>query len=212
MRYAVLAALVAVAAVIVWGVGRWLVVQDELGQADAIVVLSGRMPMRAVEAARIYHQGAAARVWVMRPWGPAAALKQMGIAYVGEEFYSEKVLMALGVPSDAIRVMENETGNTADELAELVRVLRQQGGKAAIVVTSKAHTRRVLALWNRLEGAHPRSAADGSALKLIVRYAADDPYDGAHWWRTTRDALDVVREVLGLCNAWAGLPLHSAAR
>jgi hypothetical protein len=28
------------------------------------------------------------------------------------------------------------------------------------------------------------------------------------WWRASGDALDVVREALGLVNAWAGLPLH----
>jgi hypothetical protein len=30
------------------------------------------------------------------------------------------------------------------------------------------------------------------------------------WWRNTGDALDVVREVLGLLNVWAGLPLQPA--
>jgi hypothetical protein len=31
-----------------------------------------------------------------------------------------------------------------------------------------------------------------------------------HSWRSTSDALDVMREVLGLLNARAGLPLHPA--
>jgi hypothetical protein len=52
----------------------------------------------------------------------------------------------------------------------------------------------------------------GSDPELIVRYARDDPYDGAHWWRRTKDGLDVVREVLGLANAWAGFPLQHGAR
>jgi hypothetical protein len=29
-----------------------------------------------------------------------------------------------------------------------------------------------------------------------------------HWWRNTRDALAVVREILGLINLWAGLPVR----
>src|SRR5713226_1830041 len=52
-------------------VGQWLVVQDQLEPAQAIVVLSGGMPLRAREAAKIYHQGFAAQVWVTRPVGPA---------------------------------------------------------------------------------------------------------------------------------------------
>jgi len=63
------------------------------------------------------------------------------------------------------------------------------------------HTRRTRALWKRLAG------GDGAA---IVRGVSSDPFDAAHWWRNTRDALDVVREVLGLLNAWAGLPLQPA--
>jgi hypothetical protein len=70
-----------------------------------------------------------------------------------------------------------------------------------IIVTSKVHTRRAKALWKRL------SAAQGEA---IVRSVSDDDFDPAHWWRNTSDALDVVREVLGLLNAWAGLPLQPA--
>jgi hypothetical protein len=68
-----------------------------------------------------------------------------------------------------------------------------------ILVTSKVHTRRVRTLWSHL------ARQDGMA---IVRGVSDDDYDAAHWWRSTNDALDVVREVLGLINAWAGLPLH----
>jgi hypothetical protein len=41
--------------------GYWLVVADPLEPARAIVVLSGRVPFRAVEAASIYRQGGLAR-------------------------------------------------------------------------------------------------------------------------------------------------------
>jgi len=43
-----------------------------------------------------------------------------------------------------------------------------------------------------------------------VRAAATDSFSPEHWWRATGDALEVLREVLGLLNAWAGLPLHPA--
>ncbi len=43
-----------------------------------------------------------------------------------------------------------------------------------------------------------------------MRAASEDPFDPGDWWRTTSDAFDVVREVLGVMNAWVGLPLHPA--
>src|SRR5712692_1541437 len=75
------------------GVGQWLVVQDALEPAQAIVVLSGRMPVRAREAAEIYRQGFAAQVWITRPASPEEELRQMGIGFVGEEFYNQRVLI-----------------------------------------------------------------------------------------------------------------------
>ncbi len=178
-------------------VGTWLVVQDPLEPAHAIVVLSGRMPLRALQAAEIYRQGYAAQVWITRPVSPAEQLEQMHINFVGEEFYNEKVLMAQGVPRDAIRVLERPTTNTEDEVEAIAAALRRAGGNKAILVTSMPHTRRVKTIWKALVGEAPRA---------IVRYAPQDEYDGAHWWRNTHDAYDVAREVLGLGNAWAGFP------
>ena len=52
-------------------VGKWLVVEDPLEHAQAIVVLSGRMPMRALEAAKLYNAGYAPEVWLTRSSEPA---------------------------------------------------------------------------------------------------------------------------------------------
>jgi hypothetical protein len=48
------------------GIGRWLVLQDPLVHADAIVILSGHLPDRALEAARLYGAGYAQQVWISR--------------------------------------------------------------------------------------------------------------------------------------------------
>lgn len=183
-------------------VGRWLVVDDPLQKATAIVVLSGRMPERALEAARIYHQGYAPRVWLTHSAEPGATLAKMALHYTGEEAYNKDVLVHEGVPENAIEVLDPPILNTADEMKTIGAALVKDNRGTVILVTSKVHTRRTRALWSRLVG------RDGAA---IVRGASDDPFDEAHWWRNTRDALDVVREVLGLLNAWAGLPLQPAS-
>ena len=59
-----------VAAAVVWGVsglGAWLVVEDPLAPARAVVALGGEVPFRAMEAASIYRQGWASEVWLTRP-------------------------------------------------------------------------------------------------------------------------------------------------
>jgi uncharacterized SAM-binding protein YcdF (DUF218 family) len=179
-------------------VGNWLVVQDPLEPSKTIVVLSGEIPNRSIEAARIYRQNVAPQVWVSQGVSPEEALKRMNIDYIGEDFYNQKVLMALGVPPDAIRILEEQASNTQEEVDEIARDLRQLDAHSVIIVTSKAHSRRVRYIWKRRIGNDPH---------LVVRYANNDEFDSAHWWRHSHDALEVVREVLGMANAWAGFPL-----
>jgi uncharacterized SAM-binding protein YcdF (DUF218 family) len=181
--------------------GRWLVVEDPLEKAQAIVVLSGRMPLRAMEAAKLYRQGYAPKVWLTHSTEPGETLEAMGISYVGEESYNLRVLMHEGVSANDIRVLEPAIINTADELAAASTALAEEKGGTVIIVTSKVHTRRVRILWNRLAAGRGRA---------IVRAASDDPFEPRRWWRTTGDALDVVREFLGILNAWAGMPLRPA--
>jgi uncharacterized SAM-binding protein YcdF (DUF218 family) len=185
--------------IIFFGVGRWLVVEDPLEKTQAIVVLSGGMPMRALEAARLYNAGLAPQVWLTRSVEPADSLQKMNIAYIGEDFFDARILMHEGVPSNAVIVLEPAIINTSDEVRCILAELERSKAETLIIVTTKAHTRRVRTLWRVLSNGHGRA---------IVRAASTDPFDPGHWWRTTRDALDVVREVLGLLNAWAGLPLR----
>jgi len=181
--------------------GRWLVVEDPLAKARAIVVLTGAMPIRAVEAAKLYHQGYAPEIWLTHSLEPAATLGEMGISFAGEDYYNARVLIQEGVPAGAIRVLDPPIVNTADEVNAIAVALEKEKDRTAIIVTTKAHTRRVRLLWHKL------GSGRGN---VIVRASSADSFDPRHWWRTTSDALDVVREVLGLVNAWAGLPLHPA--
>ena len=181
--------------------GRWLDKEDPPQKAAAIAVLSGRMPSRALEAARLYNQGYAPQVWLSYSVEPGATLEKLSVPYAGEEFYDRLLLLHQGVPDSAIHILAPPIVNTADEMRTFGQALRKENLRRIIIVTSKAHARRASVLWKHL------SAKDGEA---IVCGASGDGYDPAHWWRNTGDALDVVREILGLLNAWAGLPLQPA--
>ena len=193
----VLAALIVAGVLAARGLGRWLVVQDQLDRSGAIVVLSGGMPYRALEGAKIYREGMAPQVWLTRTPRPAV-LEQLHIVYKSEDVYNREILLHEGVPDSAIRVLDPIITNTVDEELAVFAEMRRSGVSRVIIVTSPPHTRRVRTLWRKLV---PRG------LEAIVRDSSMDPYDANHWWRNTRDALDVTREVLGLLNAWAGLPL-----
>ena len=188
------------AAILVFrNVGNWLVAEDPLQEAAAIAVLSGDMPGRALEAARVYKRGYARQVWLTHSTEPGATLAKISIPYISEDTYDRQILTREGVPPDAIHILDPPIVNTVDEMRAIGTALHGEKKRTVILVTSPVHTRRTRVLWKKISGQH------GVAL---LRAVSDDPYDGAHWWRTTHDALDVVRELLGLANAWAGLPLQ----
>jgi len=189
------------AAVVFFGLGRWLVVEDPLAKAQAIVVLSGAMPLRAIEAAKLYREGYAQEIWLTHSTEPGKTLEEMGIPFFGEDHYNKLLLIHEGVPAEAIHVLDPPIVNTADEIRAAAAALKPGKDATVILVTTRVHTRRVRLLWHRL--------APGRA-RAMVRGASADPFDPWHWWHTSNDALDVVREFLGLLNAWAGLPLHPA--
>jgi uncharacterized SAM-binding protein YcdF (DUF218 family) len=201
--------LIAVVAIcLVWGViklGAWLVVEDPLAPARAVVVLGGHVPFRPMEAATIYRQGWAPEVWITRGAQDAeqAALRQLAIEMPREEVYSRAVLERLGVPPVAILVLSEPAENTADEVRVIERELQRVGGVAVILVTSRLHSRRVRATWLALVGESPRG---------IVRYATAAPHDADHWWRHTNESLAVSREVFGLVNVWVGFPVQPGRR
>ncbi|HYL46402.1 MAG TPA: YdcF family protein [Candidatus Limnocylindrales bacterium] len=183
--------------------GRWLIREDPLAHADAIVVLSGSMPYRAEGAAQIFRGGFAPEIWVSRPENPAPELKEIGVAFKGEEEYNREVLTHEGVPDSAIKILPRTIVDTEEEIEEVTQRMRAEELRSVIIVTSPQHTRRVHALWKKLGGKNQQ---------VIVRAAPADPFEADHWWRNTRDSLAVVREYLGLLNVWLGLPVRPHPR
>jgi len=196
-----LVAVVLVAVVSFLFIGDWLVSEDPLQKADAIAVLSGAMPLRALEAAKLYRENYASKIWLTHSDGPEEQLRELGIPYTGEDAYDKLILEHEDVPSGAIEILDPPIRNTADEMKAISDALARSSAQSVIIVTSKVHTRRARILWRRLA---PRR------LHAVIRGASEDPFRPNRWWASTTDALDVVREILGILNAWAGLPLRAA--
>ncbi len=183
------------------GVGHWVVKEDSLQKANAIAVLSGNFPARALEAASLYRSGYAGEIWLTHPGAQSEALAEMGIHFPGEADFNYQVLRRQGVPAKAIHVLDAPIINTSDELEVISRALQQKKNASVIVVTNKAHTRRVHELWNKFDSARG---------KIIVHAIANDDFQPSAWWTRTGDTHQVIHEILGMINVWAGLPMQSA--
>jgi len=179
--------------------GSFLIIEDPLRPAAAIVALGGDPPFREMEAATLYRAGWAPRVVIVRGARreESKALQDLGID-VGETWeLSREVLIRQGVPRSAILVPKDEAVGTLEELRAVDRAL---GSKDApvILVTSKYHTRRTRLTWHHVTEGRSRG---------IARASGRDPFDPSRWWRERRFVLSVVREYLGLINYYAGFPV-----
>src|SRR5207245_3493886 len=137
--------------------------------------LLGGLPRRGLAAGDIDREGYAKEVCLTQPLDPGAAMEGLHLPYAGEQEYSRMVLIEKGVRPGDIRILKPRILNTADELHIVAEALDQQRGARVIVVTSKAHTRRVRALWEKVSRGH------GSG-RILVSAEPEDYFDASQWW------------------------------
>ena len=179
-------------------IGRPLVVEDPLAQADAIVVIAGGTPAREEAAATLHREGLAPDVVLSNQFTPERvrdliALGARRFDYQGE---ARIVLEKRGVPSPAIVALPAPVKTTEAELKVVGEAARARGWRRVILVTSPLHSRRVKLVWSR----EAPSGIEG----LVRVVQADDFLDG-DWWRKRRQAEAVLHEYLGLAAIYLGI-------
>jgi len=155
--------------------GSFLIVRDATHPADAIVVLSGSLPDRMLEAVDLYHLHLAPRILLTRepPLPGLAVLRQRGGNV--PEHHEENLIIAqqLGVPADAITVIPTPVSSTMAEARLVVDYLRVQGIKSILLVTSKTHARRAGMAFHQLAG---------ESVHIAVCPSPYDPFAAENWW------------------------------
>ena len=107
---------------------RILCIDSGKVQADVILVLGGGSGERPARAAELFRSGAAPKILV---------------SGVGDCTNCRQFLMAAGVPASAIGI-ECRSRTTRENAEFSILLLRGQGAKTAIIVTSWYHSRRAL--------------------------------------------------------------------
>jgi uncharacterized SAM-binding protein YcdF (DUF218 family) len=171
---------------ILTGVARALSVSNPLAPAELIYQFGGDYLARTPVTADLYARGFAPRVVLMRVVDDP---KMAGI-YVNETDVTVRLLERLGVPRSAIDVYSSDDGvsSTTEEAGDLSRVLRQDGNRSLIAVTSWYHTRR--ARWAL------RHALDGAPVAIAMASAPTVGFDASNWWRAEDGAIAVFEEYL----------------
>ncbi|MCG6862915.1 MAG: YdcF family protein [Chromatiaceae bacterium] len=175
--------------------GAFLVADNQPRSADAVVVLSTGVDYypRLIEAAHLVREGYAPLVVVNgnRKTPELRELEAAGFSpAVPWDTDTRRILNLLGVGDDQILSISVEDAyDTISEARGVAPVLKEQGHKQLLIVTSRFHTRRAGYIWR------DQFAQDFQTSTVA---ANKDPFDPDGWWHDGRQ----IRQLLGEYGGW----------
>ncbi|NQX45876.1 YdcF family protein [Paenibacillus tritici] len=140
--------------------GRFLPISESPGQADVLIILSGGGG-RVEQGVQLFQEGYAPQLLlsnVKENAGPSGNMRQTSLS--------------LGIPEGAI-LAENAAQSTYQNAQFTLPIMKQQGFKSAIVVSSDFHMRRVKFIFDHVY--------KDSGIELTY-VGADSGYNAKAWW------------------------------
>ena len=177
--------------------GQWLVAEDELQESDMIVVLTGSVPDRILQAVDIYNERYSDKIiFANSNRDDYDIFVERGVEIPpGDAQLSKMAAIDLGVPEENILILEGDAKSTQDEaliIREYIRNNREI--ESIILVTSKYHSGRSKKIF--------RKALNGLDREINI-YSSPSKYDPSNvsqWWKDKEDRKFVVLEYLKLAN------------
>lgn len=163
------------------GAGRFLIVDEPIRPADALVVLAGARVDRWLEAVDLYREGKGKNILLSPGYlEPAEVrLRANGINYPAATDLIRDAMVQMGIPGNVVTSIPEGMDNTAHEAVFAARIARERGWKSLVVVTSPYHTRRSLFAFQR--------ELRGTGIDVQVRGTRYDPIDPDQWWKRRHD-------------------------
>ncbi len=166
-------------------IGSFLVVQDELREADVIIVLGGG-GKRVDEAVKIYKQGYSDRMIMTGGSRDGRGNPAGEMAHYASDH--------LGISADYI-IIEPKAQSTYQHPIYVKPIMQELKFKSAIVVSSHFHMRRSRMLFDR--------AFKNSGMEMTYHPVMDDWFDMDLWWTDIHSRRIVMQEYMKLAvNVW----------
>lgn len=159
-------------------VGNFLVIQDPLSHADAVIAISGDgTNERVMTAASLVQAGYA-------PWLILSG-STGGYARGGATDAMIRAAVRAGIPRERILV-DDTSESTHDNARNTLQIMQERGWRGAILITSAYHTRRAARIF--------RAAFRPHGLEVQVFAAHNSFFNVDKWWARRRDRNIVLRE------------------
>ena len=168
--------------------GNFLIVNDKLYKADAIVVFSGDNGPRTEKGVELLKEGLGEYL-----------ILSGGIVYddVTMAELMKNHAIKLGVPKEKILI--DGKASTTHENAEFTKeIIEENNFKSIIVVTSEYHSRRSKLA---MEKALKNTLIDGQQVKVMIAHSTEEKFT-TKWWTSGNSILIIISEYLKLIGYW----------
>lgn len=176
---------------------RFLVREDELVKADALVMLMGTVADRVLQTSDLYHAGLAPWIILVEENMTAGdSLRSRGVQVITSAEVCKAYFHDLGIPEEAISVLPGKTKSTLEEAQVIARYLRSgKPMERVIVVSSPSHTRRASLIF--------RKTFKNEGLSTEVLVSPASRYQKQHekpWWRRKEGIQGVSSEYIKIMS------------
>lgn len=176
--------------------GKWLAREDIPPHADAMVLLMGSLPERALQAADLYQQGVAdSMIIVYEGMGPYQLLEERGASVIRTTEQARDAAMAFGMPDSCITMLPGDARSTLDEA---LAVREYMAGKpwidTLLLVSSPVHMRRSYMIFRTVLREGGRNVFIGCSPSTYSSFNPD------RWWKRKEDIQAVLSEWLKIIS------------
>ncbi len=168
--------------------GNFLIVNDKLYKADAIVVFSGDNGPRTEKGVELLKEDLGEYL-----------ILSGGIVYddVTMAELMKNHAIKLGVPKEKILI--DGKASTTHENAEFTKeIIEENNFKSIIVVTSEYHSRRSKLA---MEKALKNTLIDGQQVKVMIAHSTEEKFT-TKWWTSGNSILIIISEYLKIIGYW----------
>ena len=178
--------------------GKWLVIKDELQESDIIVVLTGSVTDRIMQAVDIYNERYSNKIVFVNSYNKVDydIFVEKGIDMPpGNAQLSKMAAIDLGVPDENIIILAGNAQSTFDEALIIKEYIRNNNEiESIILVTSKYHSGRAKKIFEKVLNSLDRK------INIYSSPSKYDPFNASQWWKNKEDINFVLLEYLKLAN------------
>ena len=172
---------------ILTSMGKFLVVEDPLSNADIIYLLTGEVASRPFHAAKLYRENYTNTIVV--PQHELNPAEDLGI-YPNPTEAAVKILLLEGVNKSDIIVIDFDNGvtSTEDEAIALYHYINRTKINKVIIVTSAFHSYRAKYLFKKI--------LKGTPVDITISSVPHWKFDETNWWRYEEGLITYTNEYL----------------